>query len=106
MKLSAEKQGDRATVSIEDTRIDVQNAEKFKAYLLNLVAAGNHTLVIDLQHVTFIDSSGLGALVYSLREAKINGGDVKIAHLKSQVQSIFKVTRLNKIFEIVDLPED
>lgn len=106
MELSVEKQGDYATVRIDKTRIDIQNAEKFKTYLLNLIAEGNHTLVIDLKHVTFIDSSGLGALVYSLREAKIRGGEIRIAHLKSQVQSIFKVTRLNKIFKIVDLPED
>ncbi len=106
MELSTKKQGVHTTVSIDDTRIDVQNAETFKTYLLNLIAEGKHNLVVDLKQVTFIDSSGLGALVYALREAKMNGGDVKIAHLKSQVQSIFKVTRLNKIFEIVDLPED
>jgi len=106
MELSTEKQGVYTTVSIDDNRIDVQNATQIRTYLLNLIAEGNQNIVVDLRHVTFIDSSGLGALVYALREAKMNGGDVKVSHLKSQVQSMFKVTRLNKIFNIIDLPED
>lgn len=103
MQISTESQGVYTAVKINDTRIDVQNASDFKKYLLNLISEGNTTLIVDLKRVAFIDSSGLGALVYALREAKMKNGDVKVSNLKAQVQSIFKVTRLNKIFEIVDV---
>lgn len=59
-------------------------------------------LVIDMDGVDFIDSSGLGILVASLRTVNKKGGDIKISSLQDQVRSIFELTRLHRLFEIFD----
>ncbi|GBD93689.1 putative anti-sigma factor antagonist [bacterium BMS3Abin05] len=105
MNVFFEKRENSTSVIVNEQRIDAQNAGEFRKYLLDLLASGNRTLIVNLSEVKFMDSSGLGALVYALREAKMKNGDVKVFHLKEQVISMFKVTRLNKIFEIVDFPE-
>ncbi|MHB8202593.1 MAG: STAS domain-containing protein, partial [Desulfomonilaceae bacterium] len=59
-------------------------------------------LVIDLAKTKFIDSSGCGALVASLRTLLKNQGDLKIARPSPQAQTLFQLTRLHRVFEIYD----
>ena len=66
------------TLLIQEERIDIQNAVQLREKLIDLIYKGQNTLLLDLQKVTFIDSSGLGALVYSLREARKYKGSIKI----------------------------
>ena len=105
MNLSLQQTDTYLSVNVNEERIDVQNAEEFRKHLLQLIESGTKDVVIDLDNVRFIDSSGLGALVYALREAKLAGGDLKIANVRNQVYAMFKVTRLNKIFDILKLEE-
>ena len=64
------------------------------------IAREQNDLVLDFSKVTFIDSSCLGALVALTKTLRSERGDVKLANLSDDVQSIFQITRLNKIFEI------
>ncbi len=105
MNLSLRQTDGYTTVDVNEERIDVQNAEEFRKHLLQLIQSGTKTIIVDLGAVRFVDSSGLGALVYALRESKLAKGDLKVANLHNQVYAMFKVTRLNKIFDIVELEE-
>ena len=89
-------------ILVEEERIDIQNADELREILLDQIYNGHAHLLVDLRNVTFIDSSGLGALVYGLREAKRKNGEVRVTGLSEHVSSMFTVTRLNKIFEIVE----
>ncbi len=64
------------------------------------VSAGKTKFVIDMEHVTFVDSSGLGALVVALKAVQQYSGQIRIASLGLQVYLIFELTRLNRLFEI------
>ncbi len=64
------------------------------------IAREQNDLVLDFAKVTFIDSSCLGALVALTKALREDRGDVKLANLSDDVQSIFQITRLDKIFEI------
>lgn len=86
---------------IKDESIDIQNASELREELLKLIRDGQNKILLDLQKVRFIDSSGLGALVYSLREAHKAKGIIRVSGLSEHVASMFSITRLNKIFEIV-----
>lgn len=90
-----------ATLLINEERIDIQNASDLREQLLEFIYKGQNHLLLDLRKVQFIDSSGLGALVYGLREAKKSKGTIKVSKLSEHVSSMFSITRLNKIFEIV-----
>jgi anti-sigma B factor antagonist len=100
MNVQVDRQENQTVVVVEEPQIDIQNAADLREILLNQIYSGNMDLLLDLQHVEFIDSSGLGALVFGLREARKKKGNIKIAGLSEHVSSMFSITRLNKIFEI------
>lgn len=83
-------------------RLDASAVKDCKVKVKELVDSKNINIVIDLKDVNFIDSSGLGILVASLRTVNKVGGDIKIASIQEQVRSIFELTRLHRIFEIFD----
>lgn len=95
------KEGD-ITVIATDERLDAVLAPQLKEEVAKLVDNGNRKLVIDLKKTQFIDSSGCGALVASLRVLVKNSGDMKIARPSGQAKSLFELTRLHKVFEIYE----
>jgi len=62
--------------------------------------------LFDFKNVTMIDSSGLGYIVYCLKEVRKNGGDVKIENLVDQAKLIFEITRINSVLDIYDNQND
>ena len=92
---------DGATVVMPvGSRLDAEVAGEFRAKLLDLIDQGHDHLVVDLPHVDFIDSSGLGALVSALKTLKANGGkgDVRLAHVQEPVVALLEIIRLNRVF--------
>jgi anti-sigma B factor antagonist len=83
-----------------DGRLDVVNAVTLKEAVKELVDDNRNKLVIDLSDTGFIDSSGCGALVASLRSLVKNNGDMKIANPSVQAKNLFELTRLDRVFEI------
>jgi len=81
-------------------RLDIEVASGFRSMLLSLIEQGNRRLVVDLADVSFIDSSGLGALVSALKTLKRsdNGGDVRLARVQPPVVSLLEIIRLNRVF--------
>jgi anti-sigma B factor antagonist len=66
----------------------------------NLLAAGKKKIVLNLAHVDFIDSSGVGELVSSFTAVRNAGGDLKLFSLSKKVQDVLNVTKLYTIFDI------
>ena len=81
-------------------RLDIEVAAQFRGVLLSLIEKGNRQLVVDLKDVTFIDSSGLGALVSALKTLKRTSGvgDVRLARVQPPVVSLLEIIRLNRVF--------
>jgi anti-sigma B factor antagonist len=81
-------------------RLDIAVASDFRNTLLELIENGRRNLVVDLKTVSFIDSSGLGALVSALKTLKANGGngDVRLAHVQEPVVALLEIIRLNRVF--------
>jgi len=87
-------------------RLDASSAKDFREKVGLLSKENRVNLVIDMAGVDFIDSSGLGSLVSSLRTVNKQGGDIKISALQDQVRSVFELTRLHRIFGIYDSNRD
>ncbi|HMO17552.1 MAG TPA: STAS domain-containing protein [Oligoflexia bacterium] len=92
-------------VKPESTRIDAAFALQLKNQILDSYQSGANTIVLDLSEVDFIDSSGLGALVAS-RKTMGKDGEIALCEVKDRVQSLFTVTRMNKVFRIFNTKED
>jgi anti-sigma B factor antagonist len=89
----------RATLTL-DGRLDAVSAQAVKAQLGELVQNGHAELIVCLEAVPFIDSSGLAALVAGLKQARQAGGTLKLAGLGEQARTVFRLTMLEQVFEI------
>lgn len=89
-----------ATVELAG-EIDAATVGLMKQDIGDAIAANPGTIVtIDMTGVTFLDSTGLGALVSALRQAHDNGGDIRITNVASNVRKVFDITGLSKVFEL------
>ena len=70
-----------------------------KAHISELVSSGDDRIALDCSEVEFIDSSGLGAIVASLKTMGSTGALV-IFGLQAPTHSMFKLTRMDKVFDI------
>jgi anti-sigma B factor antagonist len=84
--------------------IDVYTAPKLKAELVGLIDAGCTNVVVDLENVSFIDSSGLGVLVSALRRAHERDGAVRLLCTRDNILKIFHITGLDKVFPVFSDP--
>lgn len=82
--------------------LNARNANQFKNSITNLADDKSIFLVIDMEGVDFVDSTGLGSLVAALRIVREKNGDIKVCNLKDNVRSVFELIRLNKLFDIFD----
>lgn len=86
-------------------RLDASVALVFKQQVLEIIGQNNKNVLLDFSHVDFIDSSCLGALVSILKS--LNGkGDLVLCSLNSNIQNLFKLTRMDRIFSIKDNRQD
>jgi anti-anti-sigma factor len=74
-------------------------ANQLRNEISHVVSTGADIVLIDMQDVKFIDSSGLGTLVSALKTVRAAGGKLFICSLNDQVRMIFELTRMDRIFE-------
>ncbi|HET7328662.1 MAG TPA: anti-sigma factor antagonist [Nocardioidaceae bacterium] len=86
--------------------IDVYTAPKLRECLVDLVNAGNYHLVIDLEGVEFLDSTGLGVLVGGLKRVRNHEGSLLLVCTHERLLKIFRITGLTKVFPIHDSVEN
>lgn len=80
--------------------LDGTKSEEFKQNIANFIAQGAKAILIDFQQVTFMDSSGLGALVLSLKTARTAEVKVYICSINEQIKMLFELTSMDRALEI------
>jgi anti-sigma B factor antagonist len=99
MQLEQRKAGEALVVALLEERLDARVATDFKERMAELIASGNTKIVLDLSKVEFIDSSGLGAIVSSLK--RMGGrGDMVVCGLQAPALTLFRLTRMDRVFQI------
>ncbi|MBM6405291.1 STAS domain-containing protein [Phycicoccus sp. CSK15P-2] len=78
-------------------RLTMQYASRLREAVDAAVGSGTPNVVVDLSGTSFVDSSGLGALVAGLRVARTAGGDLRIAAPTEQVSSVLSLTNLDRV---------
>ena len=87
-------------------RLDMQSAQGLRQELAQLADAGQPRLVLDLEGVGFMDSSGLGAIISGLKAARQNGGDLRIARANEQVRLVLQLTSLDRVLHPYESVEE
>jgi len=82
--------------------IDVYTAPKLRERLISLVESGSYQLIVDMEGVEFLDSTGLGVLVGGLKRVRAHDGWIDLVCTQSRILRIFRITGLNRVFSIYD----
>lgn len=99
MNLTQETRGSVEIVTVDADRIDAAVAIQFKDQMREAVAKAGDRVVLNLENVAFIDSSGLGAIVAAMKLMP-DGRKLELACLTTTVDKVFRMTRMDSIFAI------
>ena len=100
MQIEESREGEVVIVEPQVVRLDAQQALGFKEGMIRLIEAGDRQLVLDLNYVEFMDSSGLGAVVAVLKRLGFHGVLV-ICGAHAAVTELFRLTRMDKVIQLV-----
>jgi len=81
-------------------------AAEFHEMIDSAIEAGKKQVIIDMQNVKFVNSTGLGILVRGYTTLKNAGGDMKLAAISDKVQGVLSITKLSTVFTYYDSVEE
>ena len=99
--LDVRKVDEHSVVDVKG-EIDVYTAPKLREKLIELVSEGSDDVVVNLEGVDFLDSTGLGVLVGGLKRVRSHDGELVLVCTKSRILKVFEITGLTKVFSIHD----
>ena len=88
-----------------ETRIEAATIYSFKGQLVDWINKGREKIVLDLTHVGFVDSSGLGAIISTLKSLG-DGGELLLVNPQKSVMNMLKLTRMNRVLKIFNSIEE
>lgn len=93
----------KGTVTVRVTgELDHCSAQSIRRELDALIAEpGTKRLVLDLQDMTFMDSSGIGVILGRYRELRNRGGDVAVKNMNPQVERVFTLSGMKQVIQII-----
>jgi anti-sigma B factor antagonist len=106
IKVQVRESDDDAYVVELSGEIDVYTSPKVKDAISELIDQGHYNLIINLEKVRYIDSTGLGVLIGGLKRVREHGGSVSLVCTNPQIKKIFDITGLVKIFGIFETEND
>ena len=104
MSFTLKKTGDVVVVDVEGQLI-VGNRQELKQKVLDELEKGERKFLIDFTQTGYIDSSGLGVLVSLSKKIREHGGELRLADLNDDLQTLFELTKLDTLFQISDTKE-
>lgn len=99
LKLDHHNQDGVEIVDVEG-EIDVYTAPRLRELLIDLVNNGSYQLVVNMEKVEFLDSTGLGVLVGGLKRVRAHDGSLDLVCTQERILKIFRITGLTKVFGI------
>ncbi len=94
-------------IAPQGENLDALTALSFKEGILDFVQKiGLNKIILDFSHLRFIDSSGLGALLFIQRSLHKEGGTVKLVSLNKPIQTMFEIVSMHRILDIFPNVED
>lgn len=99
MEVAIEKEDGIWIVTPRLDDLDASNSKEFKEKMAPVLKEGSK-VVLDMGHVKFVDSSGLGAILSCLRKLNKGDGDLFLYGLNKPVQTLFELVRMNRVFKI------
>jgi anti-sigma B factor antagonist len=104
MQLIVERVDDVTVVTVPLDELEISSVEEFKLQMIPIMEESRN-VVLDMTSVTFVDSSGCGAIIFCLKRLTEAGGDLKLCGVGKPVGTVFRMIRLHRICDILETRE-
>lgn len=91
-----------ATIIKVEGDVDLYSSPQVRSVIMELTEKKTPVILVDLELVGYMDSSGVATLVEGLQQVGRYGGKFKLMHLGPAVREVFELSRLDKVFEIYE----
>ena len=103
--IKSENQGDTIIYRLRGS-LDLATSPSVRAALMEAATEGKHDIIVDLTHLEFLDSTGLGALIGAHRRALEHGGAVRLAVGEGAIARLLNITGLIRVFPVYHTLDD
>ncbi|HLV53295.1 MAG TPA: STAS domain-containing protein [Cryomorphaceae bacterium] len=93
-----DKEGDLTILEMSGRLVDKSEAVDINAEVEEELASGTAFFIIDVEHLEYMNSTGLNIMINIMNRSKNNGGEAVIVGAKPRIKSLFVVTKLNSVF--------
>ena len=100
------KQVNNSTVVEVNGSVDALTAPELSKVLLDQITAGRANLIVNLIGVEFMSSAGLRTLLGAVKEARSNGGDLRITSTNPGIDKVLKMSGFHNIAKVFESQED
>ena len=101
-EISRDEAAPGVTVIAVTGEVDMATAPQFTSAAQEALAEGSTSIVVDLRATTFLDSSGLGAILAAVDRARLAGGNLAVVNVDATIQRTLEITGMNDIFPVRD----
>ena len=99
MKYDCEMIDNVNVVHIREKRLTSHEAPEMKTTILGLIVSDDNNVLIDMSHVDFMDSTGLGSFLFGIRQAEQNDKDLRFCSLKPRIFQLVQIAQLQNIID-------
>lgn len=101
------RQADNGVTVVAPTgRLDVAGAPTLKEAISEALKSGEPRVVLDMEGISFVDSTGLGSVIAALKQIRSSKGDLRLAAPNQQVRVVLELTTLDRVFPYYSSVED
>lgn len=79
--------------------VDINTVRDLKAAIFDALNTNKKRFIINLENVNYMDSSGIGVLIITLKKTHITGGEFYLCNVPEHIKKILKLTQIHKIFK-------
>lgn len=98
LEVQARQTDNGATVLAPTGRLDVAGAPALRDAITGVASDGSPRVVIDMEGVSFVDSTGLGSVIAALKQIRRQQGELRLAAPNQQVRVVLELTTLDRVF--------
>lgn len=99
MRIKERKRDGVAILELSGKIMGGEDAISFDSTLKTLIHEGVRNVIVSLERVSWVNSSGLGILISGYSTLKNSGGELKLLKVSNRIESIFMVSKLHTVFE-------
>jgi len=97
MRFVLDEMDDKSILRIHEERLDSKIAPELKTQFLSMIQPKTSKIIVDLEKVNYVDSSGLGALLFGYRQVRDHDGIFKLLKANNRVLDLIRIAHLEEV---------